>query len=186
MAVLPDLKEVFPVLADPTTGAGSSPNPVQVGTLPAALVGLLSLAFKDAAGNLVLPALNTDGRLPVDTGSTGTPSAVRGENTAVPNSTLTLVTGATKTLTASKSVRQVTGMVSCRTDCYFAIVTNDGTTDTIVGDVVLGPGQYSFAFNLQNFRFATPGTGAYTIAVKAQSLGLGTAAARASLTFIEV
>ena len=60
-----DVNEIFYILADSSTGAGEAAISRIEGEAAAGIAGLIGFAFKDSSGNVVLPQLDSQGRLPV-------------------------------------------------------------------------------------------------------------------------
>lgn len=60
-----DLRESFPTLQDATTDEGKSLIARQEGDAAAAQNGAIGFAFKDSSGNVILPALDAAGNVPV-------------------------------------------------------------------------------------------------------------------------
>lgn len=58
-----DGKETFEILLD-SSGDGAAPSKSESGDAAAGKVGLVGFSFKDASGNLVLPALDASGGIP--------------------------------------------------------------------------------------------------------------------------
>jgi hypothetical protein len=162
-----NVREVFPVLEDPATGAGATLAKVASGDAPGSKNGLLAFAFRDASGNLVLPQLTSTGALVVDTEAVnGTCKSARGLNTG----SLTVVTLATISLTASKQISQIQASLSASRASLAEIVWIDNASETIIGWLMTGPGQFTVTFDQSNLLFTTGGTGTQSLLIRALNL----------------
>jgi hypothetical protein len=156
-----DIRESFPTLED-ATGVGAPLSKSQEGDAASGKVGSVGFAFKDSSGNLILPQLDAAGKVPV-TFTAGTPKRARG----TASGSLTQVTVATLTLTTSLSYSDISVMVACRRGANFEISWNDNGTPTILGNIIVDSGQYSFDMFLENLQVTAGATGTQQILVKA-------------------
>lgn len=158
-----DLREVFPILVDESTGAGEAPISRIEGEAAASQEGLIGFSFKDSSGNVILPSLTTEGKIPVDTeGLGGTCLYEVGEDSAPVVDTASDL--ATITATLGKSYDNIMIMGCCLRDALFELVHIDdvGVTDTetSLGKFLVGPGQFSFCCESPcKFYDTTGGTG---------------------------
>jgi hypothetical protein len=160
-----DIRESFPTLID-GTGAGVSASGVQTGTVIGTKTGALVFGFRDSSGNAIAPALDAAGRLGVTTAAVGTAKRARGENTT---GSLTPVAVATLTLVAGKVYADVSILVSCRRDALYQLIQNDNGTETVLADIILGPGQFTFGEEFDQLSFTAGATGTQQLIVRGQN-----------------
>lgn len=168
-----DLREVFPILRDDSTGAGEEPVSRIEGEAAAGKEGLIGFSFKDSSGNVVLPQLNAAGKILVDVDG-GIAYKAKGE-LAAGSLSLAVVTGAVLTLVLNKAYRQisVTGC-SLRSSLFQLIYIDDaaGTpVESVIAEFIVGPGQFSHSVNFgEGFELDTSaGTGVQKLEVKAKN-----------------
>jgi len=168
-----DLREVFPILQDDSTGAGEAPVSRIEGEVAAAKEGLIGFSFKDSSGNVVLPQLLSNGKLPVDTESVaGTCLYADGEDASP------VVSTASDVVTLVAGLNQYTNLLlsgSCLRTSLFELVHIDdvGVTDTetSLGKFLVGPGQFSFCCESLCRSFdATGGTGVQNFVLRGTCL----------------
>lgn len=158
-----DLRESFPTTEDRVTGAGKAIAATVEGQTPTAQNGIIGFAFKDSAGNVILPQLDTQGRLPVSTETQGTRLRNRGVATGV----LMAATGfgtptvliASVNLTASKTYGDMAGHVSARRGSLFQMVYSDaGGSSVVLDEAIVDSGQYTANIGLgpQEDTFSVP------------------------------
>lgn len=179
-----DPVQAFPVIVNPATNEGEYVGRRQEGQAGAGINGLIGFSFKDQSGNVVLPTLTAEGKLPVDLQGAGT--ALKSRDLLGGTATLTEVTSIT--LTNDAVYRDVTFVVSCRRDAMFQVITEDNGADTIVYDAMVGPGQYTFTMRDQNFEHTAGSTGTQKIKIMGQNIGSGSGALsdmRASISIVE-
>jgi hypothetical protein len=185
-----DVRESFPTL-EGASQEGLALRAVQEGDSPSAINGSLGFAFKDDAGNAVLPQLNASGELPVvgpltDTELRASPVPVsfstpvpvtfttvtgdgkRARGTASGNASL--VTVASLTLAVNKIYENLDAVVSCFRDALFQVILSDNGSETIVAEALCGPGQLTSNIKMQEAEFATGATGTQLLLIKAQNL----------------
>jgi hypothetical protein len=186
-----DLAEVFRVIADDTTGEGEPLISRTEGEVAAAKAGSIGFAFKDSSGNVILPQLDSLGRLPT-TEVAGTCKYQHGE-LAAGSSTTVKVTGAEIALTAGKVYTNIGFTASCLRTSIFELVhiDDEGVTDTevVLEEIIVGPGAF-FACCQLNCREidTTGGTGVIVLTVRAKNFaGAPTALSslRASVSCLE-
>ena len=181
-----DLREVFPVLQDDATGAGKSPISRIEGEASAAKAGLIAFAFKDANGNVILPALTAQGKVRVDTeASVANCLDAHGELAAGSVGTLVDVTGASLTLTASKTYRRIGITAACLHAALFQIIQLDNLTESIVSEVIVGPGLFTINAELGSLQITAGATGTQTLKVKAKNF-TNASSLRATITAEEL
>ncbi len=176
-----DPKPLFWILDD-GSNAGSAPRQIVVGDSPAAKNGILGFSFRDSSGNVVLPQLNSAGQLPVTSDSSGVFMSDNGEVAA---GSATLVDVATITLTTSKTYIKLSGLVSCFREALFQFQQIDDVTTTVIAEVIVGPGQYTFEWMQPEFEIASGASGTQTFKVQAKNLDK-LSSLRATLGCIEV
>lgn len=166
-----DEAELFNILDN--GGAGSAPKQMQEGDSPTSANGLIGFSFKDSSGNVVLPQLDASGRIPVTPDPTGVCYYGNGE-LAAGSLSLADITNAVATLVLEKSYSQIGAFASCLQTSLFQIVHVDdagGTpVETVLGEFIVGPGQFSFEAELHCFILSTVGnTGIQELKLKGQN-----------------
>ena len=180
-----DVNEVFNILADSTTGAGEAAISRIEGEASAAIAGLIGFSFKDSSGNVVLPQLDAQGRLPVtEEAAAGDCFHNRGE-LAAGSATIAKVTGAEIAATAGKTYHNISATGCCLRTSLFEVVHIDdegvGDTEVILTEFIVGPGQFSFQEDLNCLEVdTTGGTGVIVITLRAKNF-TGTPSALSSL-----
>jgi hypothetical protein len=176
-----DLREIFPILEN-LDGSGFGLTRVVEGQAASSVSGAAPvLAFKDANGNLVFPALDSQGRLPVTTGGAGILVRARGQLDCGNATTgMILVTGAQVSLTNGKQYYGDSFVVSCFREAHAQLVWVDNGVDNILEDILLGPGQYTMQIDLPGDGF-TAGSGTQTLEVRARNTTNAASAIRASV-----
>lgn len=155
-------REVFPVLEN-GSGQGAALSQSQAGDAATGKSGLTAFAFRDSSGNLVLPQLTATGKVAVDTGSSvGTCKKAFGKNAT---GSLTEVTVATITLVNSKSYAEVASDVSCTRTAVYRIVHNNNGSETELGVIVVGPGQFTHNFYQPCLEFTAGASGTQELKV---------------------
>jgi hypothetical protein len=171
-----DVNEVFNIIADSSTGAGEAAISRTEGEVAAAIAGLIGFAFKDSSGNVVLPQLDAQGRLPVtEDAAAGDCFNAHGE-LAAGSATLAKVTGAEIALTAGKEYHGISASGSCLRTSLFQVVHIDdeggADTETVLEEFIVGPGQFSFQTSLDCLSLdTTGGTGTIVLTLKAKNFG---------------
>jgi hypothetical protein len=178
-----DVAEIFNVLDD-GTGAGAALSKTVVGDSPAAKNGVTAFAFKDSSGNVVLPQLLSDGRLPVSLDDiSGTIKRARGEIQAG-TLTATVLTGSTITLTASKKYSELSCIVSSRQDALFQLIWSDNGSETVLADLIVGSGQFTAQYTPSADQFTAGAVGTQQLYIKGNNFQKASALA-GSLSCIE-
>lgn len=162
-----DVREVFPILED-SSNVGAVLSKSQAGDVASGKVGLTAFGFRDSSGNLILPQLTASGRIAVDAGTaaSGTCKSAYGTNAG----SLSNVTLATITLTASKVVSDIEAQISCSRAALAEIVWNDNGAETILGWIMTGPGQFTAHLDINCLTFTSGATGTQQILLKAKNL----------------
>lgn len=177
-----DVREVFPILAD-VSGVGVDVAQMQEGWSPVGKNGLIGFSFKDSAGNVVLPTLTSDGKIAVTTAAVGTKKKARGEDLAG-STVLTLVTGSTIALTATKVYADLNLVCSSRRGALFQVIWNDNGTETVLLDAIVDSGQYTVSAQMNDMVFTAGATGTQELYVKALNFEKASAL-RASIDILE-
>lgn len=160
-------REVFPILKN-ASNQGVAADQSQSGDSASGKSGITAFAFKDSSGNLVLPQLTAAGKLAVDSGaSTGTCKKAFGKNAA---GSLTEVTIATITLTASKVYAEIASTVSCTRTSVFRLIHNDNGAETELAVQIVGAGQFSHDFYQPCLEFTAGATGTQELKILAINL----------------
>jgi len=159
-----DERDVFTILEDIETRQGEVPHKINEGDSPIAndlttkKNGVLSFAFKDINGNVVLPQLNPEGAIVVSLDS-GTTFSKRGK---VIGSEDIFADICEIPLSIDKLYTKISAYGSCFRNCVFELVyINDfgqaGVTEEIIGDFVTGSGQYNYTLKLEADLLSTIG-----------------------------
>lgn len=164
-----EVKENFPIVADFSSEEGQSLHSIQSGTAPSTRRGILGFAFRDSSGNVILPQLDSEGRVPVSFEGAGVEYAEAGE-LAAGSLTMVDITGASITLTTSKTYTTIKATVSCFRESVFQIIFDDNGTPTTLGKFRVGPGQYTFTWDGGKRKFTSGATGTQTLKVQGQNL----------------
>jgi hypothetical protein len=163
-----DLREVFPILEDSVSGFGVAPTRVQVGASPVGANGMMVLAFQDVSGNLVLPMLNSSGQLPV-TSTAVAPTYLLGQDEIGQGTTsgFTVLPGTVLALGNTMSYGNIAMQVSCLRSARAQLIFNDNGTLSVLGDIFVGAGQYTYTMALPNMGIDTGATGPQQLYVQA-------------------
>jgi hypothetical protein len=178
-----DPREVFWPLKD-ENDEGAAAHVIQEGGDPASQDGSIGFAFKDSDGNVILPQLDAEGRLPVTMESAGTLKRAKGE-LAAGSLALVAITGAEITLTADKLYTNLAMLCSCRRDSLIQLIQVDDASETVLAEVILGPGQFTFQLAMPKDEITAGSTGTQKLLVKGKNFDK-LASLRASLTCVEV
>lgn len=178
-----EIRESFPILENTGTNAGEALASKQEGVAPGGHNGLMAFSFKDSAGDLALPQLDPEGRLPVTLEGVGVEKSAAGE-LAAGSGTMVDITGATVSLTNDKIYSQIKVNVSCFRDALFNIVFVDNGVSTIIGRGRVGSGQYSVSVDLHKKLVTAGSTGAQVLKVQGQNMNT-LSAMSAEISFIE-
>lgn len=148
-----DLRESFPSTEDRVTGAGVPLAASIEGQASAAQQGAIGFAYKDSTGNLILPQLDSQNRLPVTLTGQGTRFRAHGDIAGA----LLSATGSgysnfqsvcSINLTANKTIGDFGGKVSSRRASYFQLVYSDNASSVILDSSIVDAGQYTAALGL--------------------------------------
>lgn len=158
-----DPREVFWSLQD-QDAIGDAAHVRVEGDAAADQKGAIGFAFKDSDSNVILPQLDAAGQIPV---AINPGTALRSIGELVAGSlTLAAVTNAEITLTIDKKYNNVAMVCACRRDSLVQLIQSDATVETVIGEVILGAGQYSFMFALPQDTITAGSTGAQKLLVK--------------------
>lgn len=170
-----DVRTVFPILADSGTGAGEPAISRVEGESSSAIEGLIGFSFKDSSGNVILPQLTADGKLPVDTeGTAGVCKTGNGEDTS--GSVGSYVTVASFTGALTKVYQNFGVIVSCRRAAKFILeyVDDDGgggEAVTKLAEYDVGAGFYTACCEISCIEVdTTGGTATQTFRIRGQNL----------------
>lgn len=154
-----NLRESFPILEDSVSGFGVAPTRVQFGDTPVGVNGMMVLAFQDVSGNLVLPQLNSSGELPVTSNAMVSDySFAQGEIDGT-TSGFTQIANTVMVLVAGKSYSDVAMQVQCSRSARAQLIFDDNGTQNVLGEILVGAGQYTYTMALPNFTFEANVTG---------------------------
>lgn len=163
-----DLEEVFKTLEDSVTGAGEALTARDEGEAAAGATGGIGFSFKDSSGNVILPALTADGKIPVDTeAAAGT--AIRG------NASLNGVSGvATDVVTLTLAVDEIYNcsdfMGASSRIAKWEVVWDDNGSETVLDTFITGPGQFSFSENPKNLSITAGAVGTQELILRGTAL----------------
>lgn len=161
-----DTAPLFKILKDGSDVAHAI-DKVNSGDAPSTKNGLLAFGFRDSSGNVVLPQLTAGGAIPVDSNAAmGTPLKARGENAG----SLSAVAVVTLALTADESYDDIHANVSCLRETLFQLIQIDDATETVLADALVGPGQYSFHFDLGCASITAGSTGTQSLVIRGTNL----------------
>lgn len=161
-----DVRETFPVLED-ANGEGVALREIQEGDSAALKSGSLGFSFKDASGNAVLPTLTANGSIPTSSGAAATPLLARGQNAGSVGVDVDI---AVLTLTANEKYEEIRANVSCFRESIFQIVQVDDATTTVLDEILVGPGQYTFSVDLKEYLITAGASGTQELKVIGQNL----------------
>jgi hypothetical protein len=161
-----DEAPLFKILQN-ASGTAEAIDKVESGDAPGTKNGVLAFGFRDSAGNVILPQLTAGGAIPVDSNaSMGTPIKARGENAG----SLTSVDVATITLAVDESYDDIEAVGSCLRESLFQIIWNDDGSETILGEFLVGAGQYSFHWGCDCVSFTAGASGTQQLILRAKNL----------------
>ena len=155
-------EEIFNILGNSSTGEGQFAVSRIEGEVAAAIRGLVGFAFKDSNGNVVLPQLTTDGKLPVSSDAAGVHSESQGTVTPVV-AARTLV--ATATLTISKTYQLKFLSVASTQTVLWEVEQTDDATDTVRHKLITGSGQYTEQVNAGCLEFEAGASGTQEVKI---------------------
>ncbi len=164
------LRPSFPTLENVSTQAGV-PLAARVDTVDdaAAANGAIGFSFKNSSGKVVLPQLDTEGRVPV---------SFQGAGICLKKDGSVLGTGsfqdiAVIPLAISKTYKNLEWVLSCFRDSVWEIVWIDdvGVTDveTILAYALAGSGDFTDSGRLLCSEFTTPGSGDQELRIRAKN-----------------
>ncbi len=160
------LREYFPVVADFASDEGLALHAIQSGVAPSTRNGIIGFSFKDASGNVVLPQLNSEGKIPVTMEGAGVPKSA---NDLVAGSlTETLVCEVA--LATSKTYGRIKASGSCFRETIYRLIALDDVTENDLGMFIVGPGEFSFDLSLGETEFASGASGTQKLQLKAINL----------------
>lgn len=162
-----NVRTPFPSLVD-ASGVAAVLSKSLEGDAATGKVGSVGFSYKDSNGNLVLPMLTPAGAVPVDTGAgAGTPKSNQG---IVSGGNLAAQDFATITLTASKLYSYIEATVASATDALFSIIWNNNGSETVMGYMLIGPGQFTANYSQKNQSFTSGATGTQELKLRALNL----------------
>jgi hypothetical protein len=177
-----DKRESFPSLEDFTTGEGSALHKIVTGDAPSTKSGSLAFAFRDSAGNVILPQLNSEGKLPVTSEGAGLPKSAQSGGPITGATSNTLICEVS--LTASKTYGKISARGACFREAIFQLIQLDDATETILDEFIVGPGHYSYEIQMGSLEIVAGATGTQKLQLKAKNLDK-TSDFRGSLSALE-
>lgn len=160
-----NLAEHFNTLIDSVTGAGEALISRIEGEAAAGQAGSIGFSFKDSSGNVVLPQLNPDGTIAVSFDA-GTCLNATGQNAS---GSLSDVDIATITLATSTNYSKIEALVSATVLSEFTVVWNDNASETVLGRMIVGPGQYTVDFNMECLDFTSGAAGTQELILRGRN-----------------
>lgn len=160
-----NLRESFPSLEDASTQAGVALHARQEGQTPASMNGSIGFAFKNSAGNLTLPQLNSAGQLPVTSEKAGNNLYARGTHAGSGSEQLL----ATITLANSKVYEDIFMLVSSFRDTEFRLTWNNNGSESELGAMLTGPGSLTASAKLEGVEFTSGATGTQELKLYGQN-----------------
>lgn len=159
--------EYFATLAD-ANDVGVPLSKSQAGDAAAGKVGSTAFVFKDANGNLVLPTLTPEGKLPVDYQGAGISKSACADDTGdgFVAGSLTEQTICEISLTAGKTYGRITFSATCFKESVYRLVQIDNATETTIATIIVGAGQYTVEKNLGEKEIVTGSTGTQKLVLK--------------------
>lgn len=164
-----DIRESFTVLEDSSTQAGLPLHKVLEGDAYAAKNALPALVAKNGTNLVYLKTNPSTGALLVDTGAATICFTENGE-LAAGSAAIAQVTGALITLSVSTDYQAIGFVVACFRDSLFQIIWNDNGAETILGEILIGPGQYTVAGELHCLKFTSGASGTQELKIKAKNM----------------
>lgn len=180
-----DPRTNFPVLEDASTQAGLPLHKVSEGAAVSGKNALAAMSFKDPSGNFIYPITDADGKVVVTSQADNIAHLSAKGELAAGAGTFTLVTGCTITLVAESEYRNVGFIVSCFRDAHFQIVQVDDATETVLAEVLCGPGCLTVSEQLEGLNFIAGATGTQELKVMAKNMN-ALSSLRATLVVAEV
>jgi len=162
-----DVRESFPVL-EGASQEGLALRAIQEGDAPTSKNGILGFAFTDSAGNVILPQLTAEGKVPVDFEGAGVSKSATSNGVVAGALTNTLICEVS--LTASKTYGKVSARGACFREAIFQLIQVNDVTETILDEFIVGPGQFSYLCDLGQTEFISGATGAQKLQLKAMNL----------------
>jgi hypothetical protein len=157
-----DVRESFPSLED-ASGVGVPLTKSLAGDTAAGKVGSTAFVYKDKDGNLILPQLDNQNRLPVSTEPQGT--RLRTPGTTVAGALLggpPYVFTQVLSLTAASGVSYVDlkGTVNCRRAALFQLLYTDAGSSVVLDEAICDAGQFKNPIGLgAGDEFTVPASG---------------------------
>lgn len=168
-----DISELFKTLKDAATGAGEAPISRIEGEAAAAQEGLIGFSFKDSSGNVILPQLDSSGRILVQTQAEGTKYFADGQSVSGSTSAFQEVAAIT-TLGTSADHNNVEAHGSCSRISLFQIVSVDdyggSPVETVLASFMVGPGQFTVRYDANNLEFTSGSTGTQALVLQGKNL----------------
>lgn len=176
-----NVRESFPTLED-TSGEGVVLSQVESGDSPINKNGSIGFAFRDSSGNVVMPQLTAEGKLPVDTEAA---AGTEKKAAALAGGSSTEVEVASITLTVNKVYTDINARVSCFRDAVFRLVQLDNVTETELDYALSGSGQYTNEMGFGLLKITAGSTGTQKIRVMAKNEN-ALSDFRAAITCLEI
>jgi hypothetical protein len=165
-----DTRAAFAGTEDANGNGIPTGNAIDNTTVAAALNGQIGFAFKSSAGNVILPQLNSKGEILVSTDGP-TDSTLNARGTAAGSGTAVAVVTLALATSTVYSMPEVS--VACRHGGFFQLIWNNNGVNTILADILLDAGQYTFKEKLDNISFTSGGTGTQQLLVNGNNWGSG-------------
>ena len=121
-------------------------------------------AFQDSSGNAAVPQLDANGAVPV-TFDSGT-CLSSGAGDIAGTTTMSDITNSEISLANSTTYSKIQGHVTSMTESCFQVIYDDGTTENVLAEFQVGPGQYTVDIDMPCSMFTTPGAGTQELKLK--------------------
>lgn len=170
-----DLREVFPILQDESTGAGEAPISRIEGESGIAQEGMIAFSFKDQSNNVILPVLTSEGKIPVDTEAFGGSCKYDYGTNAGSLTAVDVATLDGTAITTGNNYMNFEFAVSClRTTLWDIVYIDDvgvSDTETALYSFVTGPGTFHECCKINCLHLdTTGGTGVQNIVLRGTNI----------------
>jgi hypothetical protein len=162
------IEEVFKILRDDSTGAGEAPISRIEGEAALTKEGLIGFSFKDQSNNVILPQLDSSGRIPVTTQAAGAKLYADAQDVA--GSTASFQDVATITLAVDTEYNNVEAHGFATRMTIYQIASNDDGTPDVLAQFMVGAGQYYARWDANNLEFTTGATGTQELKLQGKNL----------------
>jgi hypothetical protein len=156
-----DVREAFPT-TETALGVGVPLTTSNEGDAASAKTGATMYSYKDKDGNLALPQLDNQRRLPVSIEPQGTRLRQPGQTVAgalLGGPTYTFVNVLSQPLVAASGYVDIRGNVNCRRSALFQLLYRDTVNTVILDEAIVDSGQYKAPIGFLDDQFTVPASG---------------------------